>query len=99
MKWHNGITYFDRDFGYTQWNDRQDNFQTDMLFVYRNDYLETKNMAGNPEYKETITRLQQEIRKRRGKSFMAETPKGKTFRQEDKLANNRGNNKGNKQNN
>jgi len=99
VKWHNGITYFDRDFGYTQWNDRQDNFQTDMLFVYRNDYLETKNMAGNPEYKETITRLQQEIRKRRGKSFMAETPKGKTFRQEDKLANNRGNNKGNKQNN
>ena len=99
VKWHNGITYFDRDFGYTQWNDRQDNFQTDILFVYRNDYLETKNMAGNPEYKETITRLQQEIRKRRGKSFMAETPKGKTFRQEDKLANNRGNNKGNKQNN
>lgn len=56
-------------------------------------------MAGNPEYKETITRLQQEIRKRRGKSFMAETPKGKTFRQEAKLANNRGNNKRNKQNN
>lgn len=98
VKWHSGVTYFDRDFGYTQWNDRQGNLQADMLFVYRNDHLETTNVVDEPEYKETVVRLQQEIQSRRGKNFMVETPKEKPSKGAAKAGNKKGN-KGNRKNN
>lgn len=69
VKWHGGVTYFDTDYGYTQWYDRKGNFQTHLLFSYRNDPLETKNVVDEPEYKEIVARLQQEILNRRGKNF------------------------------
>lgn len=75
VKWHNGVTYFNRDYGYTQWNDKKGQFQSHMLFLYRNDQLETKNVADYPENKELVNHLQQEILKRRGKDFMKSTPK------------------------
>lgn len=70
VKWHNGITYFDRSYGYTQWNDNNGNFLSHMLFLYRNDTLETKNVADAPENQELVKRLQLEILNRRGKNFM-----------------------------
>lgn len=81
VKWHNGVTYFDRNYGYTQWNDRNDKFQGQMLFLYRNDQLEIKNVAELTENKELVVRLQQEIVKRRGKDFMKETPQESPFKE------------------
>ncbi len=75
VKWHGGITYFDRSCGYTQWNDKAGNFLSHMLFLYRNDNLETKNVADAPENQDLVKRLQQEILNRRGKDFMKPTPK------------------------
>ena len=75
IKWHSGVTYFDRDYGYTQWNDKAGNFQGHMLFLYRNDHLETKNVADAPENKEIVAQLQKEILARRGKDFMKQVPK------------------------
>lgn len=70
IKWHSGITYFNRDYGYTEWRDKEDNFRSHMLFLYRNDHLETKNVADEPENRELVKRLQQEIKQRRGKDFL-----------------------------
>lgn len=64
-----------RDYGYTQWNDKAGNFQGHMLFLYRNDHLETKNVADAPENKEIVAHLQKEIGARRGKDFMKQVPK------------------------
>ena len=75
IKWHSGVTYFDRDCGYTQWNDKAGNFQGHMLFLYRNDRLETKNVADAPENQEIVAHLQKEILARRGQDFMKQMPK------------------------
>lgn len=75
IKWHSGVTYFDRDYGYTQWNDKAGNFQGHMLFLYRNDHLETKNVADAPENKEIVAQLRKEILACRGKDFMKQVPK------------------------
>ncbi len=74
IKWHSGLTYFDRNYGYTQWLDKAGNFQDHMLFLYRNDQMETKNVANNPENKELVAHLQQEILNRRGADFMKVIP-------------------------
>lgn len=70
IKWHNGLTYFDRHYGYTEWYDKKDQFLTNMLFLYNHDRMETKNVAKHPENKALIQKLQQELLKRRGKDFM-----------------------------
>ena len=70
------MTYFDRDYGYTQWNDKAGNFQGHMLFLYRNDHLETKNVADAPENQEIVAHLRKEILARRGKDFMKQVPEG-----------------------
>ena len=49
--------------------------QGHMLFLYRNDHLETKNVADAPEKKEIVAQLQKEILARRGKDFMKQVPK------------------------
>lgn len=82
VKWHNGITYFDRSYGYTQWEDKAGKPQGHMLFLYRNDALETKNVADLPENKEIVERIQKEILARRGKDFLVETAKEKPFKEE-----------------
>lgn len=81
VKWHGGVTYFDRDYGYTQWTDRNGNFLNHMLFLYRNDQLETRNVVDVPENAEVVKRLQQQIAQRRGKNFMIDTPQEKPFRE------------------
>ena len=70
VKWHSGVTYFDRNIGYTQWNDKQGKQQTEMLFLYRNDALETKNVADDPANAEIIKDAKAKILKYRGKDFM-----------------------------
>ena len=70
VKWHGGVTYFDRNIGYTQWNDKQGKQQTEMLFLYRNDALETKNVADDPANAEIIKDAKAKILKYRGKDFM-----------------------------
>lgn len=75
VKWHNGVTYFDRNFGYTEWTDRQGNITDRMLFAYRNDPLETVNLADDPTYADVVERLHNEIIARRGADFLVETPK------------------------
>ena len=82
IKWHSGITYFDRNYGYTQWNDKTGKCQDQMLFLYNNDRLETKNVADLPENRELVARLQKEILNRRGSNFMIETPKEEPFQEE-----------------
>lgn len=69
-KWHSGVTYFDRNIGYTQWCDKQGNQQAEMLFLYRNDYQETKNVADDPANAEIIKEAKAKILKYRGKDFM-----------------------------
>lgn len=75
VKWHGGVSYFDRDYGYTQWCDKQGNVTDHMLFTYRNDPLETVNLADDPAYAEVVDRLRNEIITRRGANFLVETPK------------------------
>lgn len=87
VKWHNGITFFDRSHGYTQWNDKNGNFLSHMLFLYRNDSMETKNVADAPENRELVKRLQQEILNRRGKDFMKDTPRFQPAKKELKKQN------------
>ncbi len=70
VKWHSGVTYFDRNIGYTQWNDKQGKQQAEMLFLYRNDATETKNVAEDPANAETIKEAKAKILKYRGKDFM-----------------------------
>lgn len=70
VKWHSGVTYFDRNIGYTQWNDKQGKQQAEMLFLYRNDALETKNVADDPANAEIIKEAKAKILKYRGKDFM-----------------------------
>jgi len=82
IKWHNGTTYFDRSYGYTQWEDKSGKPQGHMLYLYRNDALETQNVADLPENKAIVERLQKEILARRGKDFLKETPKEKPFKEE-----------------
>lgn len=77
VKWHHGITYFDRNYGYTQWNDKKGNFKDHMLFLYRNDIMETNNVVNDPKHAKLVKRLQQEILNRRGKDFMKVTAKPK----------------------
>lgn len=73
IKWHSGTTYFDRDYGYTEWRDKQEQLTAQMLFLYRNDHKETVNVADAPENAALIARLQGEIKARRGKDFLKET--------------------------
>ena len=75
VKWHDGVSYFDRDYGYTQWCDKQGNVTDHMLFTYRNDPLETVNLADEPAYAGVVDRLRKEIIARRGADFLVETPK------------------------
>ena len=70
VKWHSGVTYFDRNIGYTQWNDKQGKQQAEMLFLYRNDAAETKNVADDPANAEIIKEAKAKILKYRGKDFM-----------------------------
>lgn len=70
VKWHSGVTYFDRNIGYTQWNDKQGKQQAEMLFLYRNDATETKNVAEDPANAEIIKEAKAKILKYRGKDFM-----------------------------
>ena len=73
VKWHGGISYFDRNYGYTQWNTKTGEFQNHMLFDYSKDKQEVNNIAELPENAELVARLQQQILERRGKDFMIET--------------------------
>lgn len=75
VKWHGGLTYFDRNYGYTEWCDNQGNVTDQMLFTYRNDPLETVNLADDPAYASTVERLRQEIKNRRGANFLVKTPR------------------------
>ncbi len=77
VKWHSGISYFDQDYGYTQWNDQNGKFRDHMLFVYDKDKAETVNVANKPENKKLIKELQQKIIDNRGDDFMVPTPKVK----------------------
>lgn len=70
VKWHSGVTYFDRNIGYTQCNDKQGKQQAEMLFLYRNDAAETKNVADDPANAEIIKEAKAKILKYRGKDFM-----------------------------
>lgn len=73
VKWHSGVTYVDREYSYTIWNDKKENYKAQMLFQRENDPSETHNIAENPENQGIINRLRQEILARRGKDFMMET--------------------------
>lgn len=73
IKWHSGVTYFDRDYGYTEWRDKNEQLTGEMLFLYRNDTAETRNVASLPEHAALIARLQGEIKARRGKDFLLKT--------------------------
>lgn len=103
VKWHNGVSYFDRSYGYTEWIDRQGNVTDRMLFTYRNDPLETVNLADDPAYASTVEKLHNEILDRRGANFMVETPrvvkKPKKRNGANKGNGNRNNNRKNKLNN
>lgn len=70
VKWHSGVTYFDRNIGYTQWNDKQGKQQAEMLFLYRNDAAETKNVAEDPANAEIIKDAKAKVLKYRGENFM-----------------------------
>ena len=75
VKWHGGLTYLDRNYGYTEWCDNQGNVTDQMLFTYRNDPLETVNLADDPAYASTVERLRKEIKDRRGANFLVKTPR------------------------
>ncbi|HML69956.1 MAG TPA: sulfatase [Macellibacteroides fermentans] len=70
IKWHNGVTYFDRNYGYTEWYNKNDQFISNMLFLYKNDRMELKNVANQLENKALINKLHKEIVNRRGNEFM-----------------------------
>lgn len=74
VKWQSGISYFDRNYGYTQWNDKAGKFRDHMLFIYKDDNLEVENVANNPGNKEIIDTLKSKILQYRGDNFMVETP-------------------------
>lgn len=70
VKWHSGQSFFNRDFGYTWWSDKQGKFQAEMLFDYSRDRLEVTNVVAKPEYSGRADILRQEILDRRGEDFM-----------------------------
>lgn len=39
IKWHTGLTYFNRDYGYTEWRDKTGKLVDHMLFLYKNDKI------------------------------------------------------------
>lgn len=74
VKWHSGLTYFDRQWGYTQWMDPQGNFLDEMLFDYSNDPEETKNVAGESRYQQIIQTIREKMLQHRGPTFMVKVP-------------------------
>ena len=69
VKWHTGVTYFNRTYGYTEWTDKNDEFRAHMLFDYQTDNKEVKNVADLPQYQPVVEKLRMEIKKRRGKNY------------------------------
>ena len=94
-KWHSGVTYFNRDYGYTRWEDQNGNFQGNMLFLYRNDHLETKNVADDPAQADIVKNIEQEIIKRRGTDFLKPTPRPGARKKNAKLNKKKGKGNGN----
>lgn len=70
VKWHSGVSYFDREWGYTRWEDRDGKFRSHMLFRYGDDSAETRNVVDDPGNRKVVKRLHGEILKRRGKDFL-----------------------------
>ncbi|MGL4293317.1 MAG: sulfatase-like hydrolase/transferase, partial [Bacteroidales bacterium] len=73
VKWHKGVSYFDRSHGYTEWRNQNNELEDQMLFIYSNDPAETRNVADDPKNEELINRLQKKIEEHRGKNFFVKT--------------------------
>lgn len=57
VKWHDGVTCFDRDYGYTEWIDTGEK----MLFRYPEDRQERHNIAGDPAYAQAAGKMEKYI--------------------------------------
>jgi arylsulfatase A-like enzyme len=71
IKWHEGITLMTPENSYTEWIDKNDTIVTQMLFAYKADKAENKNLANESAQKATLTALSQQLRAARGKNFLA----------------------------
>ncbi|MEG0948275.1 MAG: sulfatase [Bacteroidales bacterium] len=81
VKWHKGVTYFDRTHGYTEWRNQNNELEDQMLFIYSNDPTETRNVAENPKNADVIKRLQKKIEEHRGKTFFVKTPRPEPYKE------------------
>lgn len=70
VKWHFGVTCVTPQYSYTEWRDKEDTFQANMLFDHSNDPRQNTNVANVPDYKDAIAKLSKEIMNRRGKDFL-----------------------------
>lgn len=70
VKWHNGVTYFNPDYAYTEWRDENDQLQSQMLFDLKNDPQENVNVVDNVRYQKVVERLGREVLTRRGEDFI-----------------------------
>lgn len=73
VKWHKGISYFDRSHGYTEWRSPNGDLEDQMLFIYSNDPMETRNVAKDPKHAQLIGELQTKIETYRGKDYFVKT--------------------------
>lgn len=71
IKWHEGITLISPAYNYTEWIDKNDNIVAQMLFAYKTDKAENKNLANEPTQKATLEDLSQQLRANRGKNFLS----------------------------
>lgn len=73
VKWHDGLTYLNQNYSYTEWTDKNDKIVSYMLFDRKNDKKEDVNLAEKPEYQSLIKKLSSELRAKRGKDFLNKT--------------------------
>lgn len=71
IKWHEGTTLISPAYNYTEWIDKNDNIVAQMLFAYKTDKAENKNLANEPTQKATLEDLSQQLRANRGKNFLS----------------------------
>jgi arylsulfatase A-like enzyme len=74
-QWFAGITTISQNYFYTEWVDDRDSSYARMLYDHSTDPDENVNIAGAPEYDETIRSLSVEMRRSRARDYFQELPK------------------------
>jgi hypothetical protein len=66
-----GLTYMTPEYRYTEWSDSTNKVVAKMLFDYKNDSNELKNIATDKKNKKLIELLHNESMKLRGKDYFS----------------------------